>query len=124
MAIVAEGPTAYTEVDWKDFYHTGPGTLAGKYLRAFWQPIFRSDDLPAGRALPIRIMSQDFTLYRGAAGVPHLVDFRCAHRLTQLSIGWVEGDNIRCHFHGWMYDGNGQCVDQPVEPEPFCERVR
>jgi 5,5'-dehydrodivanillate O-demethylase len=51
-----------------DFARTGPATLAGQYLRKFWQPIYRSQDVPAGRALPVRIMSEDFTLYRGKSG--------------------------------------------------------
>ena len=70
---------------WNDFVHTGPGTLAGRYLRTFWQPIYRAEDLPSGRTMPIRIMSDDLTLYRGESGEPHLVAFRCAHRSTQLS---------------------------------------
>jgi 5,5'-dehydrodivanillate O-demethylase len=114
----------YTRVDWTDFAHTGPATLAGRYLRRYWQPVHRSMDLPSGRAKPIRIMSEDFTLYRGDAGAAHLVAFRCAHRGTQLSTGWVEGDNIRCFYHGWTYDGSGQCTEQPAEPEPFCGRIR
>jgi 5,5'-dehydrodivanillate O-demethylase len=36
----------------------------------------------------------------------------------------VEGDNLRCFYHGWMYDGNGQCTEQPAEPEPFCQRIK
>src|SRR5262245_35119927 len=79
-----------------DFVHTAPGTLAGRYMRMFWQPVFRAQDLPAGRAFPLRIMSEDFTIYRGESGTPHVVGPRCAHRRTQLSVGWVEGDCIRC----------------------------
>ena len=110
--------------EWSDFTHTGPGTLAGRYMRMFWQPVYLADDLPAGRTKPIRIMSEDFTLYRGESGQPHLMAFRCAHRGTQLSTGWVEGDNLRCFYHGWTYDGSGQCVEQPAEPEPFCSRIK
>jgi 5,5'-dehydrodivanillate O-demethylase len=110
--------------DWLDFAHTGPGTLAGRYLRRFWQPIYRSQDLPTGRAVPVRLMSEDFTLFRGESGDPHLIAFRCAHRGTQLSTGWVEGDTLRCRYHGWAYDATGQCVSQPAEPEPFCSRVK
>src|SRR6266545_401559 len=117
-------PGGYARADWTDFDHTGPAMLAGRYLRLFWQPVQRSVDLPAGRARPIRVMSEDFTLYRGESGQPHLVAFRCAHRGTQLSTGWVEGDEIRCFYHGWKYDGAGQCVEQPAEPEPFCRRIR
>jgi 5,5'-dehydrodivanillate O-demethylase len=107
-----------------DFYHTGPGTLAGRFIRMFWHPILRSEDLQAGRAKPIRFASEDLTLYRGEGGAAHLVAFRCAHRGTQLSTGWVEGDNVRCFYHGWAYDGTGQCVEQPAEPEPFCSRIK
>jgi 5,5'-dehydrodivanillate O-demethylase len=109
---------------WTDFVHTGPGTLAGRYMRMFWQPICVGVDLPRGKARPIRILGESFTLYRGESGEAHLVGFRCAHRRTQMSIGWVEGETIRCRYHGWTYDQNGQCVEQPGEPEPFCERIR
>jgi 5,5'-dehydrodivanillate O-demethylase len=114
-----------------DFVHAGPGTLAGRYLRSFWQPIYVSRDLPPGKAMPITLMSEQLTLYRGErqeaggeGGQPHLVAFRCAHRGTQLSTGWVEGDEIRCFYHGWKYDANGQCTEQPAEPEPFCSRIK
>ncbi len=107
-----------------DYVHTGPGTLAGRYMRTFWHPVWRSQDLPAGRAFPIRVMSEDFTLYRGETGTPHVVGPRCAHRRTQLSVGWVEGDSIRCLYHGWKYDGAGQCVEQPGEDAGFADNVR
>jgi 5,5'-dehydrodivanillate O-demethylase oxygenase subunit len=107
-----------------DFIRTGPKTLAGKYLRMFWQPVFCSHELAAGRAVPIRILGEDLTLYRGESGTPHVIGFRCAHRKTQLSIGWIEGDCLRCFYHGWKYDGSGQCVEQPAEPKPFAEKVR
>lgn len=110
--------------DYMDFEHTGPGTLAGRYMRMFWQPIYRAEDLVPGHAVPIRIMSEDFTLYRGESGVCHLVAFRCAHRGTQLSTGWVEGDCIRCRYHGWKYDGFGQCVEQPGEDATFAKKIR
>ena len=109
---------------WRDFVHSGPGTLAGRWLRTFWHPVLRSVDLPTGQAKPIEIMSEQFTLYRGEGGDPHLLAFRCAHRGTQLSTGWVEGDTLRCFYHGWRYDGTGQCVEQPAEPEPFCQRIK
>jgi 5,5'-dehydrodivanillate O-demethylase len=69
-------------------------------------------------------MSEDFTLYRGESGAPHLVGFRCAHRGTQVTVGWVEGDEIRCRYHGWKFGPDGQCTEQPGEPEPFCEKIR
>ncbi|HEY7062008.1 MAG TPA: Rieske 2Fe-2S domain-containing protein [Chloroflexota bacterium] len=113
-----------TARDYQDFAHTGPGTLAGRFLWRFWQPIHRAEDLAPGHAKPVRIMSEDFTLYRGEGGTPHLVAFRCAHRGTQLSTGWVEGDCIRCFYHGWKYDGSGQCVEMPAEDPSFPPKVK
>src|SRR5262245_51254075 len=118
--------------DYSDYAHTGPGTLAGRYMRRFWQPVYLGADLPAGHAKPIRVMSEDFTLYRGESlDAPvstrpevHLLDFRCAHRGTQLSTGWVEGDCIRCFYHGWKYDGSGQCIEQPAEDASFASKVK
>ena len=122
MTAVSDSVSSHAQ--YSDFYHTGPGTPAGAWFRTFWHPIYRSTDLPAGRARPVRLMSEDFTLYRGESGEPHLVAFRCAHRGTQLSTGWVEGDEIRCFYHGWKYGPDGQCTEQPAEPEPFCSRIR
>src|SRR5882724_7946692 len=111
-------------LDDADFVHTGPATFAGKYMRSFWQPVYVSERLKAGQAAPIRIMSEESTLYRGASDATYVVGFRCAHRGTQLSLGWVEGDCIRCFYHGWKYDGSGQCVEQPAEGQSFAEKVR
>ncbi|MEX0802105.1 MAG: Rieske 2Fe-2S domain-containing protein [Candidatus Binatia bacterium] len=108
----------------QDFVHTGPDTLAGQYLRRFWQPLYCSHDLPTGRAVPARILGEDYTLYRGKSGTPYVVGFRCAHRGTQMSAGWVEDDCIRCFYHGWKYDGLGQCIEQPAEPTPFASKIR
>jgi 5,5'-dehydrodivanillate O-demethylase len=111
-------------VDHRAFVQTGPGTLAGRYLRSFWQPVAHADDVGAGQAIPRRILNEEFTLYRGEGGQPHLVAFRCAHRGTQLSTGWVEGDCIRCIYHGWKYEHTGQCVEMPAEDPSFPPKVR
>jgi 5,5'-dehydrodivanillate O-demethylase len=103
---------------------TGPGTLAGRYLRLFWQPVYHTADLAAGRAVPLRIMGQDFVLYRGEGGVPHLLDPRCPHRGTLLVAGWIEDDCVRCFYHGWKYAGDGQCVEQPAEDSAFAHKVQ
>jgi 5,5'-dehydrodivanillate O-demethylase len=97
------------------FATSGPGTPGGVFLRRFWQPVYLSADLAAGKARPIHIMGEHFTLYRGETGTPYVVGFRCGHRGTQLSTGWVRGDAIRCLYHGWAYDGRGACIERPAE---------
>jgi 5,5'-dehydrodivanillate O-demethylase len=103
----------------QDFYdafsQTAPGTLGGTYLRQFWHPIARSEDLPPGRARPVRLLSEDFTLYRGESGSVHLTVHRCPHRGTQLSVGYVEGEAIRCLYHGWKFGADGACLERPAE---------
>jgi 5,5'-dehydrodivanillate O-demethylase oxygenase subunit len=111
-------------VDQLDFVHTGPGTLAGRYLRRYWQPVHVSDKLPTGKIIPIRILGEDLALYRGESGKAHVITNECPHRLTRLHIGWIEGETIRCRYHGWRFDESGQCVEQPAEPKPFCDSVR
>jgi 5,5'-dehydrodivanillate O-demethylase len=110
-------------LEFADLEAVGPGTPAGRYLRSFWQPVCRARELAPGQTKPLEILGERFTVYRGEGGVPHVTAFRCPHRGTQLSLGWVEGDSLRCRYHGWRYDGAGRCVEQPNEDRPFCEKV-
>jgi 5,5'-dehydrodivanillate O-demethylase oxygenase subunit len=107
-----------------DLARTGPGTLAGRFLRQFWLPVFRAEDLPKGHAKPIRIMSEDYTLYRGESGAAQIIDQRCPHRGALMHLGWVEGDDIRCVYHGWKFDRTGQCLEQPAEEPGFARKIR
>jgi 5,5'-dehydrodivanillate O-demethylase len=106
-----------------DLVHTGPETLAGRFIRSFWQPVYLSRDLEKGWAKRIQILNEYLTLYRGDGGEAHLVQDRCPHRNTQLSIGWIEGDEIRCFYHGWKFAPDGRCTEQPCEKEGFARKV-
>ncbi len=100
------------------------GSPMGELLRLFWHPIATSASLSVGQTQAIRVLGEDLTLYRGDSGLPYLVGGRCAHRLTQLHTGWVQGENIRCIYHGWRYDGAGQCNEAPAEGPGVAEKVR
>lgn len=59
------------------------------------------------------ICGEKVVLYRRADGsAAALADF-CPHRLAPLSLGTVEGDNLRCGYHGLVVDGSGACVEMP-----------
>jgi len=118
-----EGKQA-ARVSYADILRVGPGTIAGRYLRRFWQPVFVGADLTPGQIKPIRILGEDLTLYRGESGTAHIVGGRCAHRGVQLVLGFIHGEHIECPYHGWTYDASGQCVAQPGEQRPFCDRVK
>jgi 5,5'-dehydrodivanillate O-demethylase oxygenase subunit len=111
-------------MDATDYAHTGPGTLMGRILRQYWQAVATTEEVDQKQAVPTRIMNEDLTVYKGESGQYFTVDFRCAHRGTQLSTGWVEGDCIRCFYHGWKYDGSGQCVEMPAEDPSFPPKVK
>lgn len=108
-------PTNPQPARWPDFEHTGPGTVAGRYLRSFWQPVYLSASLPRGRARPLKIMDQQYTLFRGEDGTAQVLADRCAHRGTVLWTGSVEGSTLRCLYHGWRYDARGRCIERPAE---------
>jgi 5,5'-dehydrodivanillate O-demethylase len=102
----------------------GPGTPAGRLLRQHWQPVLVAHELAAGTAQPVRVLGEDLAVFRADDGTVHAIDGRCAHRGTLLHTGWVEGDCLRCLYHGWAYDGAGQCVDAPAERDGFAATVR
>jgi nitrite reductase/ring-hydroxylating ferredoxin subunit len=106
---------------------TGPQTPCGKFLRSYWQPIATADEMPVGGApMPIRIMSEDLVLFRDDKGQLGLLGQFCPHRGTDLSYGRVEDGGLRCLYHGWLFDRNGNCLDQPAEPanRKFCDRLK
>ncbi len=103
---------------------TRKGTPMGDFLRRFWQPVAAVAEVAKGGAIPIRLLSEDLTLYRGESGNPHVVAARCAHRLNLLHTGWVENETIRCMYHGWMYNGTGQCVEMPAEDASFAPKIK
>jgi|SRR5579863_8362828 len=107
-----------------DLARTGPRTAMGAFMRRFWIPVHRGEDLPAGQAKPIRIMNEDFALYRGRSGTAQTIAYRCPHRGAQMHLGWVEDDDIRCVYHGWKFDCAGQCLEQPAEEPGFARKVR
>ncbi len=112
-----EGALASIDID--ELVHTGPTALAGKFLRRFWQPIFLAADLQPGVPHRVKMLDEHFTLFRCVSGAAALLEDRCKHRQTQLSLGWVEGDAIRCFYHGWVWDKRGNCIEQPAERENF-----
>jgi len=78
-----------------------------------WYPVCWSDELKAGKPLGRHFAGQPIVLYRGKAGQVFALEDRCAHRQVPLHLGVVDGDELKCHYHGWAYDRTGQCVDVP-----------
>jgi len=104
----------------------GPGTACGELMRRYWQPVAVSSDITT---VPkkVRILGEDLIIFRDRKGRPGLLYPRCMHRGTTLYYGKVEDEGIRCCYHGWLFDVEGHCLDQPCEPnhgEGHREKVR
>jgi len=106
---------------------TDPGTPAGELLRRYWQPVALSEELPSGAPpLKTKILGEDLVLFRDEKGRVGLIGIHCSHRGTDLSYGRIENGGLRCLYHGWLYDVNGRCLEQPGEPRggEYCDAIR
>ena len=97
---------------------TGAGAPMGELIRRFWFPAFFSVDLPEPDCAPIRmrLLGEDLVAYRDSTGQVGLVANACPHRGASLFFGRNEESGLRCVYHGWKFDLEGNCVDMPNEP--------
>jgi 5,5'-dehydrodivanillate O-demethylase len=112
------------KVDKRLLHQTTADTLMGQLLRKFWHPVALSTDLKAGSARPLRVLSENLTLYRGKSGKPYLIGGRCAHRCSVLHTGVIDDEQLRCMYHGWRYNGEGLCTDMPAEKQKRPNEIR
>ena len=96
---------------------TSRGTPMGELLRRFWTPFLLSDELPKPDCPPIRtrLMGEALVAFRDTSGRVGLLAERCPHRRASLFFGRNEEHGLRCAYHGWKFDADGQCVDMPSE---------
>ena len=89
----------------------------------YWYPLAWSDELKAGKTLGRRFAGEPIVLYRGSSGQVFALEDRCAHRQVPLHLGVVSGEELKCHYHGWTYNGTGKCVGVPyLGPDRAAER--
>jgi phenylpropionate dioxygenase-like ring-hydroxylating dioxygenase large terminal subunit len=91
------------------------GTPCGEFMRRYWHPVAVSSNVTA-TPQTVRILGEDLIIFRDGKGRPGLLTPRCAHRGTSLYYGKVDENGIRCCYHGWQFDVEGRCLDQPCEP--------
>jgi 5,5'-dehydrodivanillate O-demethylase len=118
-----------SEAQNKALTEVGAGTPMGELLRRYWMPIAAVAELEDHPTKPVRLLGENLVLYKDKAGTYGLVDRHCPHRRADLSYGWADSCGLRCHYHGWLWDHTGRCLQQPFEetahPEArFKDRVR
>jgi phenylpropionate dioxygenase-like ring-hydroxylating dioxygenase large terminal subunit len=100
----------------KELTEVGRGTPMGELLRRYWHPVGMTADA-SDTPRQIRVLGEDLILFRDKTGRAGLVYPHCAHRGASLLYGKVEERGIRCCYHGWLFDAQGHCLEQPCEPE-------
>lgn len=81
-----------------------------------WYWALKSAELKPGRAAKVKILTKDLVVYRTKSGALRAFDAHCPHMGAHLGEGTVDGDGIRCAFHGWKFESSGQCSDIPCNP--------
>lgn len=96
----------------------GPGTPMGGLMRLYWLPFYPGGALPAdGQPKRVKILGEDLVAFRDSDGRPGLIANACPHRGAPLMFGRNEECGIRCVYHGWKFDVEGNILDMPAEPE-------
>ena len=82
------------------------------FLRHCWYIAAWSSEI--GRApLARMLLGEPVLLYRTQGGKAIALEDRCCHRNLPLSMGTLEGDAVRCGYHGLKFDASGACVEVP-----------
>jgi phthalate 4,5-dioxygenase len=101
----------------------------GRLMREnYWIPFALSENLVAGEApTPVRLFGANYIAFRAENGQIGFFDELCPHRRASLALGRIEGNGVRCIYHGWKMDVSGCVVEAPtqvVRAEQFAAGVR
>jgi phenylpropionate dioxygenase-like ring-hydroxylating dioxygenase large terminal subunit len=105
----------------------GPGTPMGNLMRQYWIPACLSSELAAdGDPMRLLLLGEQLIAFRDSAGRVGIMEHRCPHRCASLFFGRNEEGGLRCVYHGWKFDVEGNCTDMPNVPpaQDFKQRVR
>jgi len=95
-----------------------PDSRMGNLFRRYWIPALLAEEIPEPDGAPVRVrlLGEDLVAFRDTSGRIGLLDEHCAHRGTSLFFGRNEECGLRCIYHGWKYDIEGNVLDTPAEP--------
>ena len=93
-----------------------PDSVYDPVLSHEWLVVAMSDEIGTQQPHKVTVLGEDIVLWRSETGIHAFRDL-CIHRGTALSLGRVEDGNLVCPYHGWQYEGSGQCVRIPAQPD-------
>ncbi len=85
-------------------------------LRRSWHPVAIADSV-SHEPTAVTLLGEKLVLFRASDSTVTAFHDVCVHRGAALSLGWRDGDCLVCPFHGWRYDGSGQAVGIPSQPD-------
>ncbi|HZS64441.1 MAG TPA: Rieske 2Fe-2S domain-containing protein [Xanthobacteraceae bacterium] len=90
----------------------------GQLMRQHWIPVCLSEEVPEPDGTPIRVrlLGEDLVVFRDTNGRVGVLDEYCPHRRASLVYGRNEECGLRCLYHGWKVDVEGNVVEMPSEP--------
>ncbi len=95
----------------------GPGTPMGNLMREYWVPAGLSSEFGRdGNPVRVLLLGERLIGYRDTNGRVGLMQDNCPHRGASMFFGRNEECGLRCVYHGWKFDVDGNCVDMPNEP--------
>src|SRR5438093_5428567 len=109
------GDSMLTKEQNKRFTEVGPGTPMGELLRRYWMPFATVPQLHEHPTRSITLLGEHLVAFKDRSGNYGLIQEYCAHRNINLLWGIPEYEGLRCPYHGWLFDTEGHCLEQPAE---------
>ena len=110
---------AFTAQDYELLARVEGDAPMGHIMRRHWLPACMSEEVaePDGTPVPTRLLGEDLVVFRDSQGRLGVLDERCLHRGASLAFGRNEECGLRCLYHGWKFDVDGNCTGMACEPD-------
>ena len=90
----------------------------GRLMRAHWLPACMSEEVAERDGAPVRarLLGENMVVFRDSEGRLGALDEQCSHRRASLAFGRNEECGLRCLYHGWKFDVEGNVLEAASEP--------
>ena len=97
----------------------------GQLMRRHWLPLCLSEEVLERDGAPVRarLLGEDLVVFRDTNGKLGVLGEYCLHRRASLSFGRNEECGLRCLYHGWKFDVEGNVIDMPSEAPGAAQRL-
>jgi phthalate 4,5-dioxygenase oxygenase subunit len=110
---------AFTAQDYELLARVEGETPMGHIMRRHWLPACMSEEVAEADGAPVRtrLLGEDLVVFRDSQGRLGVLGEHCPHRGASLAFGRNEECGLRCLYHGWKFDVDGNCTGMSCEPD-------